>query len=123
MGLKLIVQDDSWSLLDKKGITVLTIKEFEDERQRTILAVSGDLRSDTVQNFKDELAAYASVGADITLDFAELKSISNACQMAILNVQQQMDDMNKGSVTLRNVPKEIYKVFETSNLHQLLVFE
>ncbi len=121
MALKMVIQGDSWSLLDD-GVTVLTVKEPEDEKE-TVLSVSGSLRSDTVLYFKDELAALATMGADVVLDFSELKYISNACQQALLTTQQQMDSLNKGSLTLRNVPKEIYKEFERINLHELLMIE
>ncbi len=121
MALKMIIQGDSWSLLDE-GTAVLTVKEPEDEKV-TVLSLSGSLRSDTVLFFKDELAALATVGADVILDFSELKYISSACQQALLSTQQQMDALQKGSLTIRNVPKEIYEEFERINLHELLMIE
>lgn len=101
---------------------VLTVKETVNDRQ-VIMELSGKLLSETELPFRDELTALATVGADIILDCAGLEGISNACQLALLSTQQQMDTLKKGTLTLRNVPPAIYKDFEHINFHELLMIE
>ena len=123
MGLKLSFSDDgsSWSLLDGSQ-PILSVTETEDENC-VVMALSGSLRSDTDLSFRDELVALTSVGKDIVVDCENLQYISNACQMTLLSVQQQMDSLRRGTLTIRNLPPEIYKEFEKINLDELLMIE
>lgn len=113
--------EDSWTLSDR-GEEILTVQETVSDRE-VLVAVKGSLRSDTEQYFQDELVALSTVGMDIVVDCKELTYIANACQLALLTVQQKMDDMGKGTLTLRNVPREILADFEKTNLHELLMIE
>ena len=121
MSLKREYTQDSWSLLDS-GQTIVTIKETIEENTVRV-QVSGSLRSDTEHYFQDELIALSTVGKDIVVDCKEIQYMANACQLALLNVQQRMDSMRRGSLTLCNVPPEIYADFEKTNLHELLMIE
>lgn len=121
MGLKRIYAQDSWSLCDD-GQTIVTVKETIEENTVRIL-VSGSLRSDTEHYFQDELIALSTVGKDIIIDCKDIQYMANSCQLALLNVQQKMDSMNRGSLTLCNVPPAIYSDFEKTNLHELLMIE
>lgn len=121
MSLNREYSQDSWSLCDN-GQTIVTIKEtIEDNTVRVV--VSGSLRSDTEHYFQDELIALSTVGKDIVVDCKDLQYMANSCQLALLNVQQRMDSMNRGSLTLCNVPPSIYADFEKTNLHELLMIE
>ena len=121
MALKRKYGQDSWSLCDGDE-TVLTVRETGENNQVTV-ALAGSLRRDAEQFIQDELIALSTVGVDIVLDCKELTYIANACQLALLNVQKRMDSMERGTLTLRNVPPEIYAGFEKTNLHELLAIE
>ena len=121
MALKRIFAQDSWSLCDGKE-TILTVRETGENNQVTV-ALSGSLRRDAEPFIQDELIALTTVGVDIVLDCKELTYISSACQLALLGVQKRTDSMQRGSLTLRNVPPEIYADFEKTNLHELLAIE
>lgn len=121
MSLKREYNQDSWSLIDN-GNTVVTIKETVEENTVRV-QIFGSLRSDTEHFFQDELIALSTVGKDIVVDCKEIQYMANACQLALLNVQQKMDSMNRGSLTLCNVPAAIYADFEKTNLHELLMIE
>ncbi len=121
MSIKREYSYDSWSLCDN-GQVIVTIKETI-ESNTVRVAVSGSLRSDTEHYFQDELIALSTVGKDIVVDCKNLQYIANSCQLALLNVQQKMDSMNRGSLTLCNVPPSIYADFEKTNLHELLMIE
>lgn len=121
MSLKREYAKDSWSLCEN-GQVIVTIKEtIENNTVRVV--ISGSLRSDTEHYFQDELIALSTVGKDIVVDCKELQYMANSCQLALLNVQQKMDSMNRGSLTLCNVPPSIYADFEKTNLHELLMIE
>ncbi len=85
--------------------------------------VSFSLRRDTEHWFNDELVALSTVGMDIYVDCQDIRYMANACKLALLSVQQKMDSMNRGTLTLRNVPPELYEDFEKTNLHELLMIE
>lgn len=121
MGLKRTYAQDSWSLCDG-GQIIVTVKETIEENTVRI-QVSGSLRSDTEHYFQDELIALSTVGKDILIDCKGIQYMANSCQLALLNVQQKMDSMNRGSLTLYNVPPAIYADFERTNLHELLMIE
>ena len=121
MSLKREYSQDSWSLCDN-GQTIVTVQETLEENVVRV-RISGALRSDTEHCFQDELIALSTVGKDIIIDCKDLQYIANACQLALLNVQHKMDSMNRGSLTLCNVPAAIYADFEKTNLHELLMIE
>ncbi len=121
MALTRTYAQDSWSLCDN-GETIVSVKETVQENQ-VLIQVTGSLRSDTKHSFQDELIALTSVGKDIVIDCQGIQYMANSCQLALLNVQQTMDRMHKGSLTLRNVPKNLYADFERINLHELLMIE
>lgn len=121
MSLKRVYAQDSWSLCDN-GQVIVTVREAIEENTVRV-TVSGSLRSDTEHYFQDELIALSTVGKDIVVDCKELQYIANACQLALLSVQQKMDSMGRGSLTLCNVPPSIYADFEKTNLHELLMIE
>ncbi len=121
MALTRTYGQDSWTLSDGHE-EILSVHETMSEKEVTV-TVSGSLRSDTEHYFYDELVALSTVGMDIILDCKDLRYIANACQIALLSVQQRMDQMGRGTLTLRNVPPNILADFEKTNLHELLMIE
>ncbi len=121
MSLSRVYSQDSWSLCED-GQTIVTVKETVEENVARI-QVSGSLRSDAEHFFQDELIALSTVGKDIVVDCKGIQYMANACQQALLNVQYKMDSMNRGSLTLCNVPRSLYADFEKTNLHELLWIE
>ena len=121
MALTRTYAQDSWSLCDN-GETIVTVKETVQDNQ-VLIQVTGSLRSDTKHSFQDELIALTTVGKDLVIDCQGIQYMANACQIALLDVQRKMDSMHKGSLTLRNVPENLYADFKKTNLHQLLMIE
>ena len=115
--------ESSWFLLDG-DTTILTVKESLDMQEHLVtLTLLGNLRSDTEPIFQTTLEQFFSVGAHILLDFGGLQGISNACQLTLIHLQQKIDQYEKGSLTLCNVPEPIYKQFKQSHLSELLKIE
>ena len=121
MGLTRIYSQDSWSLCEGGEAVVTIIETMEDNVVR--VQVVGSLRSDTEHFFQDELIALSTVGKDIVVDCQGIQYMANACQIALLTVQQRIDSMNRGSLTLCNVPPSTYADFEKTNLHELLMID
>lgn len=122
MKLTRTYEGDSWSLHDGDE-TIATITETAAEDGAVLIQIAGSLRSDTVTCFQDELIALSTVGSRIVIDCGGVRYFSNACQDALVTVQQRMDSMRRGTLTLRNVPPEIYADFKKTNLHELIMIE
>ena len=116
-----IFDGNSWSLLENEK-TLLTVCETEEDG-KIVIALSGILRSDMQHVFMDELVALITLGKDILLDCKNLQYIANACQDSLLSVQQTADSLNRGTLTLRQVPEKIYADFRETNLNELLMIE
>lgn len=121
MSLTRSYTDDSWSM-NENGQTLLTVREIEEDG-KILVVLSGCLRSDMEQMFKDELIALMTVGEDVILDCKDLEYIASACQDALLSTQQTADSINRGTLTLKNVSKTIFEEFQKTNLHELLMIE
>ena len=121
MSLTRVYEEDSWSMIED-GKTLLTVKETEENGQ-ILVKVSGTLKSEMEHAFKDELVALITVGMDVIVDCEQLQYIANACQEALLAVQQTADSINRGSLTLCHVPPAILEDFRRTNLHELLMIE
>ena len=112
---------DSW-LLSEDGKTVLTVQETV-KNSKVHFKLSGSLTNNTEHFVRDELGALATVGMDIIVDCSDLKYISNSCLLALLSVQQDMDQWKKGSLTLHSIPEDIYKQMKKQYLDELLWIE
>ena len=121
MGFIRTYSPDAWSLCEG-GETIVTVKETQEENV-VRLEIDGSLRSDTEYCFQDELIALSTVGKDIVIDCKGIQYMANACQIVLLTVQQRIDSMNRGSLTLCHVPPGLYADFEKTNLHELLMIE
>lgn len=109
-------------ILSVNGQQVLSMAE-ELQEDCLLITAGGAVSSDVVHDFQDELVALATVGKDIRLDLAAVTYLSNAAMQALLQVQQQMDSMERGSLTLIHVPKEILTDFSRIGLDELLMIE
>lgn len=110
-----------WVLSDA-GSRILTVKETIEENEANVV-LNGSLRSDTLFFFKDELTALATVDVDVIIDCSELKKISNVCQKALIEVQQLMDSIRRGTLTLTKLPESILQDFEASGAAGSLMIE
>lgn len=110
-----------WSLQDD-GREILSVEELAEDKKVTV-GLNGTLRSDTQFFFKDELFALATVDCDVTLDCESLLGISNACQKALIEAQQMMDNLGRGTLTLVKLPGHINDDFRASGLAGALEIE
>lgn len=119
--MKRIIEDDQLILYygDEK---VLTMTEYqEDQTVRVVL--DGSLKSETVFDLQDELTALTILGMDIRLNMEKVTYLSSACVRAMLIVQQKMDTLGKGTLTLEKVPCSIYKELESTGASELFMIE
>ena len=121
MSLTRNYEQDSWSLCEG-GRKILTVKEAVVDG-KVLVTLTGALRSDMENVFKDELVALMTVGMDVVLDCGQLEYIAGACQDALLSVQQTADNISRGTLTLCHVPAAILTELEKTNLHELLMIE
>lgn len=119
MSLHRTVEGDTLILKDGEK-EILAMGEAADGNAVT-LTLRGMLRSDTLHDFQDELIALTTLGMDLIVDFAGVTYLSTACQQALLTVQQKMDSLGKGSLTLVKLPPNIYEEFEKTGASELLM--
>lgn len=110
-----------WTLMEEK-VEILSIEE-EAKGRKVNIRISGNLRSDTVRYFEDELFALATVDADVTLELDALQSISNSAQKALIKTQQMMDRLKRGTLTLTKLPNDIAENFQKSGIYGTLMIE
>ena len=65
------------------GKTVLTLKEYEKDGS-VVLQPDGELRSDFVHDFQDELIAFVTVGVNVVVDMGKVSYLSSTAQNAFL---------------------------------------
>jgi anti-anti-sigma regulatory factor len=110
-----------WSLTENGG-EILSVEETA-ENKKVVIRLTGNLRSDTVFFFKDELFALATADSDITLDCEALSTISNGCQKGLIEAQQLMDNLGRGTLTITRLPEKIYDDFRASGVAGALEIE
>lgn len=110
-----------WSLTEKNE-PLLSVRE-NSEGKNVLLHLEGNLRSDTAVFFKDELLALATTDSDVVLDCEGLSGISSSCQRALIEAQQLMDSIGRGTLTLVKVPSEIMDDFNSSGVAGALMIE
>jgi len=121
MVLKRKVVGDNIYLMDGEN-TILSIKEInEDDGLKVIF--SGNLRSETVHNFWDELSALVSFGMNLVLDFKEVSHVSSSAVDALVKLQQAIDSSGKGGMKIISVPSTIFAEWEKDGVTQVLMVE
>lgn len=115
---------DSVTHFIENGNEFLSIAETFDPSGNTVeFKIAGNLRSDVRYDFSDEMMLCIAMKKDIVLNLENLDRISNACMSAMLDVQQSVDQMRRGSLTLKSLPKPIYKSLDSIGLTDLLMIE
>ena len=104
------------------GNKILTIGEAMTEEGIRI-TLEGALRSDVAHELQDELIAMTTVGANVTVDMSGVTYISSTVQSVFLMVQQKMDSMGKGTLTLCKLPEAIFQEFDRNGASELLLIE
>lgn len=115
------IENDAIVFIDG-STNFLTIQEEETE-EAILLMIDGELRSDIAHDLLDELIALTTVGANIKVDFEKASYITPTIQHVFLRVQQKMDRLGKGTLTLRKLPQAIYQEFEATGTSELLMIE
>lgn len=108
----------------ENGKEFLSISENTDPSGKTVeMSLAGNLRSDVRFDFSDELMLCVAMKKDIILNFENLEKIANSCMSVMLEVQQNIDQTGMGSLTIRSVPKVIYRSLDIIGLTDLLMIE
>lgn len=115
------VEGNSISLTE--GTTVVfTMKENREDKCMTVF-LEGSMKSDVAYDFQDEMMMWIIYGFDLKLNFSAVTYLSSSCARALLNIQQKIDDIEKGSLVLSKMPVSILKDLESMGLSDLLMIE
>ena len=98
-------------------------EEMKPEEKLVTLAVAGSLRSDVRYDLRDELMLCVAMQLEIRLDLEKLEKISNSSMSVLLEIQQSIDQLGCGSLTLVKVPKDVYRSLDSIGLTDLLMIE
>lgn len=101
---------------------ILTVDEL-DYNGGILMALKGQLSSDTVHYIHNELDAFTTVGMKVWLDFTEVSFAAPSFLIAMLNAQQLVDFFRKGEIVLKNIPDDIYQEMDKSGMTELLIIE
>lgn len=108
----------------ENGKEFLSIAETAEPSGKTVeFSIAGNLRSDVRYDLSDEMMLCIAMKKNIILNLENLEKIANACMSSLLEVQQSIDQMGIGSLTLRSVPKPVYKSLDSIGLTDLLMIE
>ena len=121
MQLKRKVVGDTLYIQDGEN-TILSMEEKQDDDGYRI-TLQGSLRSETLHNFQDELSAFASFGMDLILDLKGIEYVAPSCVDVLIQTQQRMDEIGKGSLTIVAVPDKILKEWDRNGITQVLMIE
>jgi len=105
-----------------KGELILTVEETETENG-ILIALKGQLKSDTAHHIQDELDAFTVAGVKVTLDFKEVTFAAPSVLNALLNSQQRIDFFRRGEILLRNIPDAVYREMDETGITELLMIE
>ena len=115
------IEDDVITYYDgAKAFAMISETETD---EGILMTMMGALRSDIANDLLDELIAFTTVGANVFIDFEKVEYLSSTMQHVFLRVQQKMDAMGKGTLTLRKLPPNIYHEFEKTGASELLMIE
>lgn len=81
--------------------------------------LGGQLKTEYVHEFSDELMALVSMGMNLILDFSEVTYISSYFLKALLIVQQTVDKKDAAELKLVKIPDAIYQEFERIGFSEL----
>ena len=101
---------------------ILTMVETDTE-DGILMTLKGDLKKDTANPILDELNDFSMVNVKVTVDFKDVTSISAAVMNALLDAQQQIDQLEQGELVLRSIPDPIYREMDKIHLTELLMIE
>ena len=101
---------------------ILTIGEAQTD-EGILLTLAGELRTETAHDIQDEMIALTTVGANIVVDMAGVTYISSSVQHVFLTVQKKTESMNRGALTLRNLPEAVYQEFYRTGVSELLMID
>ena len=115
------IEDDVITYFDgAKSFAIFNETEID---SGILITLTGELRSEIANDLLDELVAFTTVGANVIIDFEKVIYISSTVQHVLLRVQQKMDAMKKGTLTLRKLQPNIYQEFEKTGASELLMIE
>ena len=108
---------------DGSGVFLSLQESLPAGENTAVLTPEGDLRSELRYDLRDELMLCVAMKKEILLDLEKLERISNSCMAVLLEIQQSIDQLGCGSLTLCKVPKEVYRSLDSIGLTDLLMIE
>lgn len=115
------IDGDTMNFYDADTL-ILTVEEV-DYNGGILMAMKGQLRSDTAHFIQNELDAFTTVGVKVWLDFQKITFVAPSFLGALLNAQQLIDFFRKGEVILRNIPDFVYHEMDKTGITELLMIE
>lgn len=85
--------------------------------------LGGQLKTNYVHEFSDELMALVSIGMNLILDFSAVTYMSSHFMKALLTIQQAMDKKDAAEIKLVKIPDNIYQEFEKTGFSELFDIE
>ncbi len=76
----------------------------------------GQLRSEVAHDLQDELIAFITSRMPVTVDMEQVTYIANAVQEVLVSVQQCVESMGVGGLTLEKLPGHILEEFENTGI-------
>lgn len=122
MKTKRILEGSNIIIEDTLGNRLLTIQEKIISKKDMLVKVDGDLTSDVIHDFEDELVSASIVCKSIYLDLEDVSYISNSVIKFLLQLQHMMEDKN-GELIIKNVRDDIMTVFKEMGLEDMFYFE
>ncbi len=121
MALKRVVTDDRINLMEDDKCILSVTERIEDGK--VAIKLEGGMRSDTEHELLDELVAFSTLGLNIEINMSGVEYISAAAQQVLLAVQQKMDELGRGSMSILGLTPVLREEFEKTGLSELLLIE
>ena len=94
------------------GDVVITIKDSRLVEEDQLCKIEADILP----------LAESQPGTNMTLDFKKVQFMSSAALGFLVKLQKTIT-LGRGSLKLRNMSKQIYKIFKITNLHKVFTIE
>ena len=116
------IEDNRVCFERSDGKIVLTLIENIINKKTFIVETNGQLTSDTIHIFEDEMVSASIYFDKIVLDFQNLKYISKTIIKFLLQLQHMMEDKD-GELILKNLSNNIKEVFVDMGLEDMFDFQ
>lgn len=106
------------------GAEVFWIDErLLEDRKAVEVRLGGNLRADSVHEFKTEMEKFLAVGYGIVLELSEVTNLSIAYMHEFVHIQQTVEAKDGLFLELKNLSGEARKALFSRGIHALLAVQ